>query len=112
MAGDADGLDGARRPGARCWWRWCSPRFTLITLDYHGGNDSPVEPVRAAVGEVFGPVEGATAAIRPFMAVPDYLRTTTTCAATSPGSRPRTPSSAARWRPPTSTATGWPSWRA
>ena len=49
---------------------------TLITLDYHGGGDSPVEPVRHAVGEVFGPVEGTTAAIiRPF-ALPDFLRST------------------------------------
>ena len=34
---------------------------TLITLDYHGGTGSPVEPVRRAVGEVFGPVESAAA---------------------------------------------------
>lgn len=48
--------------------------LTLITLDYRGGDDSPVDPVRSAVGEVFGPVEsGTAAAIRPFQAVPDWF---------------------------------------
>jgi rod shape-determining protein MreC len=50
---------------------------TLITLDYRGGTDSPVEPVRRGVGEAFGPVERTTAAfVRPFVAVPDYVRST------------------------------------
>lgn len=49
--------------------------LTLITLDYHGGSSSPMEPVRRAVGEVFGPVEtGTTTAIRPFTAVPNWFR--------------------------------------
>lgn len=49
--------------------------LTLITLDYRGGEDSPVEAARRAVGEVFGPVESGTAtAIRPFTAVPDWFR--------------------------------------
>jgi len=48
---------------------------TLITLDYHGGTDSPVEPARRAMGEVFGPVESAAAAaVRPGTAVPDWFR--------------------------------------
>jgi rod shape-determining protein MreC len=48
---------------------------TLITLDYHGGADSPVEPVRRAMGEVFGPVESAVAgAVRPLAALPDWFR--------------------------------------
>jgi rod shape-determining protein MreC len=48
---------------------------SLITLDYHGGSDSPVEPARRAVGEVFGPIEtGASAAVRPFTAVPSWFR--------------------------------------
>jgi rod shape-determining protein MreC len=51
--------------------------FTLITLDVRGGDDSPVEPLRSAAGEVFGPVEEATATVvRPFQAVPEFLRTT------------------------------------
>lgn len=49
--------------------------LTLITLDYHGGSDSPMEPARRALGEVFGPIEtGTTAAIRPFTAVPQWFR--------------------------------------
>lgn len=49
---------------------------SLITLDLQGDGDSPLEPVRAAVGEVFGPVENATAAaIRPIAAIPDFFRT-------------------------------------
>lgn len=51
--------------------------FTLITLDVRGGDDSPIEPLRSAAGEVFGPVERGTAAVvRPFQAVPEFLRTT------------------------------------
>jgi rod shape-determining protein MreC len=48
---------------------------TLITLDYHGGTGSPVEPARRAMGEVFGPVESAAAgAVRPLTAVPHWFR--------------------------------------
>ena len=51
--------------------------FTLITLDARGGDDSPVEPLREAAGEVFGPVEQVTASVvRPFLAVPELFRTT------------------------------------
>jgi rod shape-determining protein MreC len=49
---------------------------TLVTLDHQGGDDSPLEPVRRAMGELFGPIEAATAtAVRPFSAVPDWVRT-------------------------------------
>lgn len=49
---------------------------SLITLDHAGGADSPLEPARRAVGEVFGPVESATAAVvRPIAAIPDWFRT-------------------------------------
>ncbi len=49
--------------------------LTLITLDYRGGADSPMEPARRVVGEALGPVEtGTAAAIRPFTAVPQWLR--------------------------------------
>jgi len=48
----------------------------LMTLDYRGGADSPVEPARAAVGEVLGPLESATAtAARPFVAIPQWFHT-------------------------------------
>jgi len=47
--------------------------LTLITLDSR--TSSPIDPVRRAVGEVFGPAESASAAaIRPFQAVPDWFR--------------------------------------
>lgn len=50
--------------------------FTLITLDVRGGDDSPIEPLRTVTGNVFGPVEEATAAVvRPFRAVPDFFTT-------------------------------------
>lgn len=51
--------------------------FTVITLDVRGGDDSPVDPLRSAVGSVLGPVEKATsAAVRPVVAVPELFRTT------------------------------------
>jgi rod shape-determining protein MreC len=51
--------------------------FTIITLDARGGDSSPVDPVRSAAADVFGPVEnGTAAAVRPFAAVPDHFRTT------------------------------------
>lgn len=50
--------------------------LSLITLDYRGGADSPVEPLRRAVGEAFGPAEVTAATIvRPFRAIPDRMRT-------------------------------------
>ncbi len=46
----------------------------LITLDHTGGGSSPLEPVRRAAGEVFGPVEQVTGtAVRPFTAVGDWF---------------------------------------
>ncbi len=51
--------------------------FTFITLDARGGDDSPVDPLRAVAGDVFGPVEEVTAAVvRPFRAVPEFFTTT------------------------------------
>ena len=47
---------------------------TLITLDHQGGDGSPLEPVRRAMGEVYGPVEvGATTVVRPLVAIPDWF---------------------------------------
>jgi rod shape-determining protein MreC len=46
--------------------------ITIITLDVRGGSSSPVEPMRAAVSTVFGPVqEGATALMSPVRSLPD-----------------------------------------
>lgn len=51
--------------------------FTLITLDARGGDDSPVEPLRALAGDLLGPAEEVTATVvRPFRAVPDFFTTT------------------------------------
>src|SRR6478752_3318408 len=48
--------------------------LTVMSLDSLAS--SPVDGARRAVGEVFGPVEVATAtAVRPFTAVPDWFRT-------------------------------------
>ena len=37
--------------------------FSLITVDYRGGEDSPLDGVRSAAATVFGPVERVAAAI-------------------------------------------------
>ncbi|MGZ6803822.1 MAG: rod shape-determining protein MreC [Nocardioidaceae bacterium] len=51
--------------------------FTVITLDVRGGDASPVDPARAAVGEVVGPMESVSSAMtRPFAAIPQFFRTT------------------------------------
>lgn len=51
--------------------------FTFITLDVRGGENSPVDPLRAAVGNLFGPVEEVTATVvRPFRSVPGFFTTT------------------------------------
>lgn len=50
--------------------------LTLITLDARSGDDSPLDPLRSAVGNVVGPMESATAtAIEPFTNVSDAVRT-------------------------------------
>jgi len=68
-------LDGRNRPSRALLVALLLACATLITLDQQGGDDSPLEPARQAVGEVFGPVETATSAmIRPFVAVPDWFR--------------------------------------
>jgi rod shape-determining protein MreC len=67
---------GERRPARGTLVTLLLACATLITLDYHGGPDSPLEPARSAVGEVFGPVESATATVvRPFVAIPDWFHT-------------------------------------
>lgn len=71
-------LDESSRPSRSLVVALVLASLTLITLDYHGGDDSPVESARRAVGEVFGPVETGTAtAIRPFTAVPEWFRSRT-----------------------------------
>ncbi|MGH3477122.1 MAG: rod shape-determining protein MreC [Nocardioidaceae bacterium] len=49
---------------------------TIITVDATAGDDSPVDPLRSAGGEVFGPVEsGLDEATRPIEAVADQVTT-------------------------------------
>jgi rod shape-determining protein MreC len=51
--------------------------LTVITLDARGGSDSPLDPLRSAVGNVVGPVEnGTAAAVRPFTSLGGFFRTT------------------------------------
>ena len=70
-----DRLDERHRPSRALLIALLLGCLTLITLDYRGGSDSPVEPARRAVGEVLGPVEaGVATAVRPFTAVPDWVR--------------------------------------
>ena len=69
-------LDGRDRPSRALLVALLLACATLITLDQQGGDNSPLEPARQVVGEVFGPAEAATSAIiRPFVAVPDWFRT-------------------------------------
>lgn len=73
--GSIDRLDGRSKPSRALLVALLLACLSLVTLDYHGGQDSPMEPARRVVGEVFGPVESATtAAMRPFTAVPDWFR--------------------------------------
>lgn len=73
--GSVDHLEERNRPSRALLIALVLACASLITLDYHGGPDSPMEPARRVVGEVFGPVEtGTTAAMRPFVAVPDWFR--------------------------------------
>jgi rod shape-determining protein MreC len=48
---------------------------SLMTLDVTTDDGSAVDPVRQAVGEVFGPVEaGTTAVVRPISGIPEWFR--------------------------------------
>lgn len=50
--------------------------LTVITLDARSGEDSPLDPARAAVGNVIGPMESATATtVRPFTDLAGAFRT-------------------------------------
>ena len=70
-----DSLDARNRPPLSLFVALVLASITLVTLDVSGGDDSPLEPARRAVGEAFGPVESATAAaVRPFTSVPAWFR--------------------------------------
>ena len=95
-----DGLDRTeRRPALGDWWLLVArARLTLITLDCHGGErlarragPSRRRRRRSARSRAPRPRSSARSWRCPPTSAPP-----TTCAATSPGSRPRTPSCAAR----------------
>jgi rod shape-determining protein MreC len=68
--------DDRRRPSRALLVALVLASASLITLDVQGGDDSPLEPARNAVGDVLGPVESATTAVvRPIAAIPDWFRT-------------------------------------
>jgi rod shape-determining protein MreC len=68
-------LDEPRRPSRALLVALVLASVSLMTLDSQGGADSPVDPARRAVGEVFGPLESGTAAvIRPIAAIPAWFR--------------------------------------
>lgn len=71
-----DRLDGdRRRPPTSLVVALVLACLSLMVLDVRGGDGSPVESARRAVGEVVGPAEtGTTAVLRPFTAVPDWFR--------------------------------------
>ncbi len=47
----------------------------LVTLDVQGGEESPMDPARAAVGEALGPAEVAAASLtRPLSEIPSWFR--------------------------------------
>jgi rod shape-determining protein MreC len=50
--------------------------LALMSVDAIGGPDSPVEPARRVVGEIYAPVSGLVdAVLAPFVAVPSWIRT-------------------------------------
>jgi rod shape-determining protein MreC len=73
--GSLDRFDARHRPSRALLVALLLACASLIALDHQGGPESPLEPARRAVGEVFGPVEsGMATAVRPFTAVPDWFR--------------------------------------
>ncbi len=70
-----DSLEARNRPPRSLLLALVLASITLVTLDVSGGDSSPLEPARRAVGEAFGPVESAAAtAVRPFTTVPAWFR--------------------------------------
>lgn len=72
-----DRLDGDRRkPPTSLVVALLLACLSLMVLDARGGDGSPVDGARRAVGEVLGPVEsGVSSALRPITSVPDWFRT-------------------------------------
>lgn len=73
----SDRLDGdRRRPPGSLVVALVLACVSLMVLDVRGGDGSPVDGARRAVGEVLGPVEsGTSTALRPITSIPDWFRT-------------------------------------
>jgi len=70
-----DRLERRKRPSRSLLVALVLASITMVTLDV-ATDDSPVDPVRRAVGEVVGPLQtGASTLTRPLRVVPDWLRT-------------------------------------
>lgn len=66
----------SRRPSRRLVPILVLACLTVMTLDAKSGSDSPLDPLRSAVGNVVGPAEALTAAaVRPFTDVSGFIRT-------------------------------------
>jgi rod shape-determining protein MreC len=72
---DKPGAAEERRRSRRMVGLLVLTAVTIITLDASSNDaDSPVQPLRSAVGSVLGPVESATSsAFRPVTRIPDYF---------------------------------------
>jgi rod shape-determining protein MreC len=72
---DKPGAAEERRRSRRMVGLLVLTAVTIITLDASSDDaDSPVQPLRSAVGSVLGPVESASsAAFRPITQIPDYF---------------------------------------
>lgn len=75
MEFDRHGHDADRRRSRTLLGLLLLAAVTVVTLDAgHGDGRSPVDPLRAGVSGVLGPVEDVTAsALRPVTAIPDYF---------------------------------------
>jgi rod shape-determining protein MreC len=72
---DRPGVAEVRRRSRRMVGLLVLTALTIITLDAsRDGDDSPIQPLRSAVGAVLGPVEStASSAFRPVTRIPDYF---------------------------------------
>jgi rod shape-determining protein MreC len=66
--------DPRRRPSRSVLAVLCLASITAITVDHQGGDDSPFEPVRDALGSALGPAQESAAVVaRPLTEVPEFF---------------------------------------
>lgn len=72
----ASRMDARTRPSHSLFVALLLACATLITLDAHAGEDSPLDPARTAVASVLGPAQSAvTAVVEPLSVVPEWFST-------------------------------------